>query len=134
MEKRKVAIVLFYDDNKNILIQDRRAISKHGEEYGFFGGHIEKDETPEQALKREIKEELGIKIAGYRLFKHYHHILREMNREVDRFVFLAKMPDTKNLEVNEGKIAVMKFEDSFGLKMVPGDIEILKEIYKILEK
>jgi|GEM_PF-5261946 len=30
--------------------------------WGFFGGHIEDGETPEQALRREIQEELQIEI------------------------------------------------------------------------
>src|SRR5260370_8437845 len=29
-------------------------------EWDFFGGYIQEGETPEQALKREIKEELGV--------------------------------------------------------------------------
>ena len=60
MIKRNVSIILFYDDYGNILLQDRKDIRKHNEEYGFFGGKIEENETPEEALKREIKEELGI--------------------------------------------------------------------------
>ncbi len=27
--------------------------------WGFFGGHIEADETPEVAVRRELKEEIG---------------------------------------------------------------------------
>lgn len=32
--------------------------------WGFFGGHIEPGETPEQALKRELQEEIGYTFTG----------------------------------------------------------------------
>jgi 8-oxo-dGTP diphosphatase len=58
MKTRNVALIIFYDKDKRILLQDRRGISKLGAEWGFFGGEIENDETPEQAVVRETKEEL----------------------------------------------------------------------------
>ncbi len=56
---RMVAIVIFYDKNLNLLVQKRKIHSKVGEVFGFFGGEIEKEETAEQALRRELKEELN---------------------------------------------------------------------------
>jgi hypothetical protein len=38
MKIRKVALIIFYDDKKRILLQDRRGISRLGEEWGYFGG------------------------------------------------------------------------------------------------
>ena len=64
---KQVAIVLFYNSKGEILLQDRRAKSKWGEEYGFFGGAVEPDESPEQAIAREINEELGIKNLEFKL-------------------------------------------------------------------
>ncbi len=133
MGRRKVAVIVFYDNGRNILIQDRRNIKKWGEGYGLFGGKIEKNEEPEQALKREIKEELNINIKNFKLFKHFTQEIKEINLEVERFVFISKMPELEKLKVREGKAAIMKFEDSFKLKMVPGDIDILKEMYNSLK-
>ena len=133
MIKRKVAIILFHN-NGNILIQDRKTYSKHGEEYGFFGGKIEEDETPEQALKRELKEELNIDVKDFKLFKHYNQIIPEINQNVERWIYLSSIPDLKKVKVDEGKLALMKFEDSSNLKMISGDVELLKEIYRYLNK
>jgi mutator protein MutT len=56
---RRTAIAIFYDENKNIVVQERASHSKMGEKYGFWGGGIEENETPEAAIKRELNEELG---------------------------------------------------------------------------
>lgn len=58
-KKRHIAIAIFFDENLNILVQDRTSRSKSGEKYGFWGGGIEEGETPEQGLRRELKEELA---------------------------------------------------------------------------
>lgn len=36
--------------------------------WSLFGGHVEEGETPEQAVKREIAEEIGYKLEHYQLF------------------------------------------------------------------
>ena len=133
MIKRNVALVLFYDNKGNILVQDRREKSRIGEEYGFFGGQIEEGETPEQALKREIKEELGINIKNFKYFKKLKQIIKEADLYLERTIFISKMPNIKNIEVSEGKPIIIKFEDSFNLKFVPGDIDLIKEIYEYLK-
>lgn len=56
---RKVVVVMFYDRNLNLLVQKRNTHSKVGERFGFFGGEIEEGETAEQALRRELSEELN---------------------------------------------------------------------------
>lgn len=39
--------------------------------WGFFGGHIEPNETPEEALARELWEEIGYEIPEATFFGHY---------------------------------------------------------------
>ena len=134
MKTRRASIILFYDKKGNILFQDRRKISKHGEEYGFFGGGIEEGETPAQALIREIKEELDIELNDFMHFRSYKEYIPEIDTEVERNVFLAKMPNLKKIKHGEGKPIIIKFKDSFRLKMVSGDSNLLKEIYKFLGK
>jgi len=57
--------------------------------WGVFGGQIEKGESPEQAVRREIKEEIGIELTNLEFFKKY-----EENREkgiYEAFFFVAPL-------------------------------------------
>ena len=65
MKERRVSLIIPYTEDGRILLQDRRDISKIGEEWGFFGGGIEEGETPERALVREAQEELEIDLNEY---------------------------------------------------------------------
>ncbi len=75
IEKRKVAALIpYYQLNGEVFVflQRRDMDAKRSPDwFGFFGGGIEQDETPEQAIKREIKEELDIEISDYEHFSRY---------------------------------------------------------------
>lgn len=63
MEKRKsVSIVTaaVIEKNGRVLIAKRRQGSKFAGKWEFPGGKVEKRETPEQCLKRELREELAV--------------------------------------------------------------------------
>ena len=59
----QVAAGILERDNR-ILICRRRADQPHGLKWEFPGGKLEAGETPEAALIRELREELGIEAAG----------------------------------------------------------------------
>ncbi len=131
MEKHRVAIILFYDDKGNIIMQERPK-EKVGHKYGFFGGHIEKEETPEQALIREIKEEMGIILKDYQFFRFYHHISKEFNRDVEKSVFISTIPSEK-LTINEGKAFFTDFKRVIEQDFSNYDKEIINYIKKYLK-
>ena len=65
-----------------IIIAKRKADDYLGEKWEFPGGKIENNETPEQCLKRELKEEFDIDVSigeylGSNIY-HYDHISIEL--------------------------------------------------------
>ena len=63
-------VLFITEDNQQKLVLIHRI--KNGKEYYVFPwGHIENWETPEQALIREIKEELSIDITVRKLLEEY---------------------------------------------------------------
>jgi len=132
--KKNVSIVVFYDKDK-ILLQDRKGISKYGEEFGFFGGHIEEGETPEQALKREIEEELTFQLDNFKFFKKYGpKIYSDSPHEVTHFVFLAKIPRLSLFNQKEGDdMGLFTLDEAKKLRLVKADYFIIDDLMKILK-
>ena len=58
-----VVCVALLDTDGRVLLQKRRADSRHGGLWEFPGGKVEPGESHESALVREIAEELGIVVA-----------------------------------------------------------------------
>lgn len=73
----EVTAAILIKDNR-LLIAQRKSKDKLPSKWEFPGGKIENDETPEECLKREIKEEFGIDVSvgeflGESVY-HYDHI------------------------------------------------------------
>ena len=144
MKIRRVAVIIFYDNKKRILLQDRRGISKLGEEWGFFGGEIEEGETPEQAIVRETKEGLSFDLKEYKYVGEYSYEIEEsLKKKFINFyfdvvlckVFIAPLKnDISKFKLKEGKkMKLFSLDKAEKLKMVSkGDIEIIRRLKKIL--
>jgi 8-oxo-dGTP diphosphatase len=69
MSRRSVAVLILYDGDGRILLQHRTVDAPTFPDYwAFFGGGLEVGETPEQAVEREIIEELAYKLRFPRRF------------------------------------------------------------------
>jgi len=127
------SVITFYDRQKRILLQDRHGISKIGEEWGFFGGGIETGEIPEQALKREIKEELNFELHDFEFLINYQVFLpNQMYNEI--WMFIGPL-DNQKIEQKEGR--AMKWftvGEARQLVMNKNNINILDQIEKYLAK
>ena len=144
MKIRKVAVIIFYDKNKRILLQDRRGMSKVGEEWGFFGGEIKNNETPEQAVVRETKEELNFDLKEYEYVGEYSYKLEGILKKkfvnfdfdaVECKVFISPLKNNllKFKQIEGKKMKLFTLEEAEKLKMVcKEDIEMIKRLKKIL--
>ena len=63
VEKQKNALaVIVNGDNKILLLKRGKAAPWMPEKWGLVGGAVEKGETPQSAVEREIMEEIGLEI------------------------------------------------------------------------
>lgn len=70
--KRISAIILENDNGEFLLaLRDNKPGIPFPNHWDLIGGHVEEGETPEEALVREVKEELDIDLKEYSFFKIY---------------------------------------------------------------
>ncbi len=70
---KRIAQILLLDRQNRLLIylRDDKPSIPFPNHWDFFGGHLEDGETPEEALVRETKEELGIDLKDWNFFQTY---------------------------------------------------------------
>jgi 8-oxo-dGTP diphosphatase len=71
---KRIAAIIFENDNGELLLykRDNKPGIPFPQHWDLFGGHIEDGETPEEALVREVKEELNYDLKEYEFFREYH--------------------------------------------------------------
>ncbi len=70
---KKIAAIILENDNGQFLLalRDNKPGIPFPNHWDLIGGHVEDGETPEQALVREYKEELGLDLVEYSFFKEF---------------------------------------------------------------
>ncbi|MDY0097210.1 MAG: NUDIX hydrolase [Candidatus Dojkabacteria bacterium] len=136
MQKISCAGVIFLTSKNKVLLEDRRRIKKHGEHWSFFGGSIEKGETHKQAMKREIREEIGYDIKRYSYFKKYTFVpTNKPDLELTYHMYIAKAPDIEVLNIHKrGGIKAFTIKQALRLRITQKDKQILKDVLTYLNK
>jgi len=134
MNLRRVALIVPCNNKFEVILQRRRGfIDKPTDrDYGLFGGGLEKGEGVEEALKREVMEELTLdveNIKSLKFFKIYQYESKEKNMVVELNVFLCDINDVKEMDVKEGKPITLKIEDAINSNISEMDKKVLREIF-----
>lgn len=79
-----VGALIFNKEGKIFLMKSH----KYNNQYVIPGGHVELGETMEDALKREIKEETGLKIYDLEFLGHQEFIFDKVFWKKKHFIFL----------------------------------------------
>lgn len=70
---KKIAQIILENDNGEFLLylRDGKPGIPFPYHWDLIGGHVEEGETPEEALIREVKEEIDFDLKYYSFFKEY---------------------------------------------------------------
>jgi len=68
-----IAAIILENDKGELLLylRDDKPDIPFPDHWDLIGGHVEEGETPEEALVREVKEELDIDLKEYTFYKRY---------------------------------------------------------------
>ena len=113
-------------EGPRFLICQRPPHKARGLLWEFVGGKVEPGETPEQALVRECREELGIRVEVGELFMQVHH------RYPDIDILLSLFHCT----IAEGTVTLLEHADAKWIRVsqipdfsfCPADKEILERL------
>ena len=89
----KVSCGIIFDDTGKILMGLRSKEGKHPDYWEFPGGQCENNETLEECLHREWKEELNLSISiDTLLYNHKHN-------DIECFFFVGQINDIENIQI-----------------------------------
>ena len=118
--------------NGNRIFATQRGYGPYKDKWEFPGGKIENDETPEEALKREILEELDVKISVEKLIDTIEFDYPEFHLSMKCFWAEIQCGEPVLLEHEDAKW--LTIEELNTVKWLPADISILGSIAKELNK
>ena len=126
-ERKKVTAAVIFKNGK-VLVAQRSPESSLPNKWEFPGGKMEENETPEDCLNREIREELNIdiKVKEYLCssFFDYNHI------SIELMAYTCEWQSGKLKNNEHQALSWLNPEELRGLDMAPADWPIVEFILK----
>ena len=126
-ENIKVVAGLIFQNNK-LLICQRPKFKDHPLKWEFPGGKIKKNETSEDALIREINEELSINIFNYNELISYNFNYSNLGKTVFINFYLIKNFTGKILNNFHNQLKWIEIKDIREYDFLEGDLKIIDYI------
>ena len=95
---KEIAAIILENDKREFLLylRDNKPDIPFPDHWDLIGGHIEEGETPEEALIREVKEELDIDLKDYTFYKRYDCLTGDAYENI-KYIYYGKI----NLPIEE---------------------------------
>lgn len=126
MKTVKVVAAVIKEGNRILATQRGYGDFKGGWE--FPGGKVEQGETPQEALKREIKEELNVDIEVQDYIMTLEHDYPKFHLSMDCFWSKVVSGDIELLEAKDAKWLTKETLDS--VDWLEADIELVERLKK----
>src|SRR5699024_8096294 len=125
---RVVAAVIRKDEK---IFATQRGYGEFKDGWEFPGGKIELGETPQEASKREIREELETEIEDGEWFDTVEYDYPDFHLSMDCFLCTIKSGD---LVLKEHEAAKWLSKDTlYSVEWLPADVELIGKIEQLLK-
>lgn len=99
-----VAVIFIENDKGEFLIQ--KTSKEKGGEFSSTGGHVDSGETPLMAIKREVKEELGVNVDNEQI-EEYGFLLYD--KPIRYLYYLKKNIPLDNLLIQKDEVEYVEY-------------------------
>jgi 8-oxo-dGTP diphosphatase len=91
-DMKEIAAIILENDKGEFLLylRDNKPGIPFPDHWDLIGGHVEEGETPEQALVREVKEELDIDLNEYTFYKKYECLTGDAYENI-KYIYTGKI-------------------------------------------
>ncbi len=129
MQHFEVAAGILRDARGRVLITQRLGGGPFHGMWEFPGGKIGPDESAEQALARELAEELGIEVGDAKHLMHIEHDYPDRSVSIDFFVVSTWMNEPEGLEGQRLRwVEAASLEDQ---NLLPADAPVIEALQQI---
>lgn len=128
MKTIRVAAAVIRDGNR--IFATAKGYGPYKGQWEFPGGKIEPGETPQEALIREIREELATEIRVGDLIETIEYDYPEFHLSMDCFWCETVSGDLKLLEALEARW--LRKEELWSVQWLPSDLSLIAHLEKIL--
>ena len=129
MKTIKVVAAIIRDGDS--IFATQRGYGEYKDGWEFPGGKVEPGETPQEALVREIKEELDADIVVGKLLTTVEHDYPEFHLSMD--CFWAELKEGSRIQLLEHEAAKwLSLDGLYGVEWLPADIRVVKAINEAL--
>ena len=128
MNNKKETVLAYIEKDKSflMLLRNKKKHDINANKWIGVGGHLENNETPEDALIREIKEETGLDVISYskKGLIHFNY------DDISELMHLYVVNEFKGelIECDEGTLKWIKKSVLFSLDLWEGDRIFLKKL------
>lgn len=120
-----VAAAIILDQNK-VLIAQREKGSNMEFKWEFPGGKIEENETPEQCLIREIKEELDMEIEPIEIYKAVRH--KHKDKDILLLAYICRVVQGEGRPVECHDFQWIRKYQLDDFEYTPADVDIVQKL------
>ncbi len=114
---QKIAAIILENDKGEFLLalRDNKPDIPFPDHWDLIGGHVEEGESPEEALVREVKEELDLDLKDYSFYKKYECLTGDAYENI-KYIYHGKI----NIPIEEITLLEGVRPQYFSREEIPG--------------